>query len=332
MKYFQFLLMTMTIIMTTIAQPPNNAIFNGGINDGFHKATFLQAGNNIYTGGVGNGWAKNNFMQAGSNIFSGGNGDGWAKTMFLQPGNNIFNGGDGDGWAKTLFLLPGNDIFNGGNGDGWAKILFAQPGNNIYNGGAGDGWASTNLPMSPLPVRFIYFTAKKQGSTVAVLNWQTAEELNADFYQVERSTDAVSFFPIGSVKASGSNALHNYSFTDNAPQKGYNYYRLKQVDKDAAFIYTPARLVNFNELVPGNIKYYPNPTNGILHIEVPAIFPAQVFMITIANEAGIVVAQMRVSTATGNIIPINMNKYARGIYFVQLRSAVLSSTQRIILQ
>lgn len=315
-----------------ITSAQNNPIFQGGAGDGITKLSFAQAGSNIFTGGNDDGWVKSSFTQASPNIFIGGTGDGWNKTNFLQAGSDIFKGGEADGWSKTSFLQAGNDIFSGGDGDGWNSTSFLQSGNDIFNGGSGDGWSSTYLPTSPLPVTFIYFNASKQNETTAILNWKTSQEINTSHFEVERSNDAVNFSYKGRVAASGnSSSAVNYFFSDYKPASGLNYYRLKQVDIDGKFVYTAARLVRFDQLDEAKVKYYPNPTNGILNIELTSAMQAEMKIINISNAAGIVVKHFTVGANSDGVLLVNMTKLPKGVYFIQVRTTSVNSTSRIVL-
>jgi Secretion system C-terminal sorting domain len=330
MKNIFILLLCMMNVQILFAQ--NNPIFGGGTADGFDKTNFAQASNNIFNGGSGDGWDTASFAQTINNIFNGGDGDGWDKTSFAQALNNIFNGGNGDGWDKTSFAQAVNNIFNGGDGDGWDKTIFSQAENNIFFGGQGDGWANTYRPMGPLPITLEYFTARKNNATSSLLNWKTSQEINTAFFDIERSNDAIGFKKIGKVNAAGnSNVGIEYSFTDNNPLQGLNYYRLKQIDIDGKFVYTPARLVLFDKLNAATVKYYPNPTNGILTIELATINSNEIRVVNICNATGAVVNQLKIAANAGSKMQIDLSKYAKGIYFVQVKTATVNSTERIIL-
>ncbi len=323
----------MVNVSTLFAQPPSSAIFNGGNNDGFDKTTFTQAANNIFTGGNGDGWDKTSFAQSVNNIFNGGTGDGWDKTNFVQSVNNIFNGGIGDGWDKTNFVQSVNNIFNGGIGDGWDKTNFAQAANNIFLGGVGDGWASAYRPLGPLPVTLLYFNARKNTSTSSLLEWKTSQELNSSHFDVERSNDAMHYINIGKVLAAGNSALAvQYTFTDNKPETGLNYYRLKQVDIDGKFVYTPSRVVRFDELNAGHIKYYPNPTNGWVNIIITEQMKKEAIVINISNEIGVMVDQIKINANSNSLISVNLGRFAKAVYFIQVKTVSYSSTERIVLQ
>ena len=83
-----------------------------------------------------------------------------------------------------------------------------------------------------LPVELISFNGVAENNEVR-LTWETASELNNDFFDVERSQNGLNFEKIGTVKGNGnSNILNQYTFLDKDPYVGFNYYRLKQVDYD----------------------------------------------------------------------------------------------------
>lgn len=310
MKYFIILLFLVNIT-STFAQPPNNAIFAGGNNDGFDRSAFTQADNAI---------------------FNGGNADGWSKATFQQAVVNIFNGGNGDGWSAAIFLQSGNAIFNGGNGDGWNSTNFLQAGNNIFTGGKGDGWSSTYRPMGPIPVNFVYFNAHKQGENTSLLNWKTSQETNSAFFEIERSQDASNYIYIGRTNAAGNSQLPiDYYFTDNHPETGANYYRIKQIDLDGRFTYTPSRLVNF-DAIAGAVKYFPNPTKGILNIELTDVMKRESKLINITNAAGVVLNQFKLASNTNQLLKIDLSSYPRGIYFIQVKTTSVNSVQRVVLQ
>lgn len=332
----------------------SNAIFSGSIGDGFSSASNGTTSNNIFSGGVGDGWGKdvntivlNNIFIGGigdgwngaanisapNTIFLGGVGDGWNTTANISASNAIFTGGIGDGWNNAVNISVSNMIFAGGIGDGWNNGINAVVPNNIFLGSEGDGWSSTYRPMSPLPVNFLYFNVRKQGKSIGLLSWKTAREISTSHYDVERSTDAANFSFIGKVMATGNTSAESiYSFTDNAPAKGFNYYRLKQVDRDGRFIYTAARVLNFDDLDAGKVKYYPNPTNGMLNIELTEEMRKQEKLLTVSNSAGIVIDQVKIQANGNLVIPVSLRKYPKGMYFIQIKTGCCNSTQRIVLQ
>lgn len=86
--------------------------------------------------------------------------------------------------------------------------------------------------VSTLPVSLTSFSGKTEANGIR-LNWKTASELNNDHFDVLRSTDGKMFNTLTSVSGNGTtNKVNTYSYLDNAPASGTNYYQLSQVDKD----------------------------------------------------------------------------------------------------
>jgi hypothetical protein len=97
------------------------------------------------------------------------------------------------------------------------------------------GFSVTTLP---LPVELIQFSALKQTDGV-LLNWTTASEINNDYFDIERSINGIDFEQIGRLAGSGTTSeIRKYSFTDRETRSS-SYYRLKQVDFDGAFEFSP---------------------------------------------------------------------------------------------
>ncbi|MES2774109.1 MAG: choice-of-anchor J domain-containing protein [Bacteroidota bacterium] len=121
-----------------------------------------------------------------------------------------------------------------------------------------------DLTNIPLPVTITRIDASLIGKEVSV-NWTTATELNSNYFVVERSADGVHFGNLGQVKAAGNSVtLNHYRFADTNPIEGVNYYRIKTVDADGRFAYTPIVKVTVSKGGGIVIRVYPNPvTTGI---------------------------------------------------------------------
>ncbi|MCE7068114.1 T9SS type A sorting domain-containing protein [Dyadobacter sp. CY326] len=124
--------------------------------------------------------------------------------------------------------------------------------------------------MSVLPVVLISFKAILTASGQAELEWKTSEETNNAGFEIQKSTDAKTFAPIGRVDgAAESSNTKVYQFVDTDLQTT-SYYRLKQMDFDGKF--TLSRIVR---VIPEkeNANYllaYPNPaTDGVLKVRIP---------------------------------------------------------------
>ncbi|GAA5021578.1 hypothetical protein GCM10011506_02560 [Marivirga lumbricoides] len=149
----------------------------------------------------------------------------------------------------------GGGNFSSGNTQSQGSFLSASDvtfSERVITLGSGDA-------SNPLPVELVYFTAENRNTTVD-LEWQTASEFNNDFFEVQRSFDGKSFEVIGLVEGNGTvNQLINYGFTDYSPLAGETYYRLRQVDYNGDYEFSPIAKVNREEL--SDLALVPNPTS-----------------------------------------------------------------------
>ena len=122
--------------------------------------------------------------------------------------------------------------------------------------------------MFPLPVELVSFSAFVKVNSV-VLNWRTATEVNNYGFDVERKLINSDWTKIGFVQGHGnSNSPKSYSFADVSPISGIVNYRLKQIDFDGKYEYSP--IVEVNVETPLNFalaQNYPNPFNPTTRIK-----------------------------------------------------------------
>jgi hypothetical protein len=212
----------------------------------------LQVNNNIVwniTGTViikGNVVLNNNanLNVTGGTLSVGGNFTGGNNTNVSVPSGSITVGG-------TV------DVGNGSNLSGCAGCF--------HSGGSCTGPASF-CSNSVLPITLLTFEGKAFGSVIT-LEWTTATELNFDRFVVERSGGGHTFSEIGSVAGHGTgNELNDYSFNDEMPLEGSNYYRLRSLDLNGGFVNSSVVKVDLTEAAE-RIKLYPNPvTNGTFSV------------------------------------------------------------------
>jgi hypothetical protein len=123
---------------------------------------------------------------------------------------------------------------------------------------------------TPLPVQLTEFEAQKSGGDV-LLQWKTANEENVSRYEIEvaRGNDDLQsgrYSKLGEVASNGNSASgFSYTFTDRELNKsGVRYYRLKIVDTDGSFRYSPVRSVLFGDVMVWQV--YPNPSEGVFNL------------------------------------------------------------------
>jgi hypothetical protein len=174
-------------------------------------------------------------------------------------------------------------------------------------------------PFVPLPVSLINFNATLINKKIA-LNWSTATETNNDRFEIERSVDGINFNKIGQVKGKGNSMLiTDYNYDDDV--KGINgsiFYRLKQIDLDEKFAYSPIKSVTITaEKILVNIG--PNPFIDQIKINVNAN-KAGKMVIRLLNNNGQAVITAKYATKQGvNELKLNsLSNLPKGLYTLEL--------------
>ena len=114
-----------------------------------------------------------------------------------------------------------------------------------------------------LPVSLKYFTARRNKTNVQ-LKWETVIEENNTGFVIERKAgngdwETVAFVTSKAVNGTSSSPI-TYEFNDLNTIRGISQYRLKQVDIDGKFVYSPVRSVR-GDGQKGKTIVYPNPSN-----------------------------------------------------------------------
>lgn len=125
---------------------------------------------------------------------------------------------------------------------------------------------STTKITAPLPVTFIYTKAACSGNNVEI-SWGTSIELNADYFEIQKSEDAVNWMKIGSVDAAGnSEKLKEYSFTDPSISSQRSYYRIIENDRDGKKQFTRILENDCSVIIENQLVISPNPVQDGLQI------------------------------------------------------------------
>ena len=165
-----------------------------------------------------------------------------------------------------------------------------------------------------LPVKLLYFTAIADGNKVR-LNWEAANEQDVLRYEIEKSLNAANFASIGSVN-SRQLARSDYTDFDLGPAKGWNYYRLKIIDKSGNFFYSPVRPVKFENGLE-QVKIFPVPASTELNIQLPTSYLNQITLQVIGVD-GRFIASLKPSTSR---VILYVKPLAAGTYFIQILKA-----------
>ena len=261
--------------------------------------------------------------------------------------HNSADGTTYDYWKCTLPKQNSSSIYyifqiNDGSDTDWAG-----PG-----GGGANGVVHENEPTNssnwwvfddtPLPVELVSFFANALDSKVE-LKWQTATEVNNYGFYVERinKNKNSDWQTLGFVKGHGnSNSPRQYTFVDNTANNGNYSYRLKQVDVDGSFEYSP--VVEVFVGAPDKFELsqnYPNPFNPatIIKYSIPAVavgneifLPVQLKVYNVLGREIITLVNKEQSPGTYTVT-FNAENFPSGLYFYKLTAGSFSQTKKMLL-
>ncbi len=168
------------------------------------------------------------------------------------------------------------------------------------NSGTSGGSGTNNTPgsvtlsfSSVLPVELVKFEARLSKSTVN-LDWQTTSEHNNDGFDIQRTVDGGKWHDLAFLPGHGTSLEeHSYTYTDERPLPGMNYYRLQQMDFDGSFEYSPTVSVEM-EWEGGGISIFPNPASGTVTLALETDYTGEAIF-TLYNLFG---SQMKTQSLT----------------------------------
>ena len=196
---------------------------------------------------------------------------------------------------------------------------------------AGPGTMDRNYdPATGLPIELKSFTASKSGKSID-LDGVTAKEENFSHFEIERSLDQENWSQLGLVQGMGESMSDvYYDFTDRNAPFGVIYYRLKSVDIDASYEYSP--VVKIEVGFEGKLAVSPNPVQDAsnLKIQVPNEFRDDLAYVGLFDLSGIKVQEFRNFDAEGSL-QINQQLKA-GMYILKVNHNGLQENIRVIVQ
>jgi len=151
---------------------------------------------------------------------------------------------------------------------------------------------STLCGFVTLPVTLLNFKGEKADGKVK-LEWTTTEEHELNRYELERSTDGINFSVIAVVFAKGEQK-NVYTYLDERPAYGSNYYRLRMVDDNGRFTYSNTALVQFGEKLSGLMTAAPNPARQQINIRLTGYEKGN-YILRLYNTAGVLLEIRKVN-------------------------------------
>lgn len=226
-----------------------------------------------------------------------------------------------------------SDLWGGRwNGLSWLQLNSANPAENKLSGTGLTSFSDfTGGEAAALPVELTSFTAKSQGTTVNLM-WETKTEIDNNGFEVERNSHGT-WQKIGFIQGHGTaNSPKYYTFTDNNATGNKIQYRLKQIDNDGTFEYSPEVEVELNPMQFALYQNYPNPFNPSTVIRY-ALPVAGLVTIDIFNALGEKVSTLLNGYADAGYhqIPFDAAALPGGVYFYRIQSGEFTAVKKMAL-
>lgn len=181
------------------------------------------------------------------------------------------------------------------------------------DGVAGPSTVSAITTATALDFTLASFEAQVKAQEV-LLDWTTATEKATSAFEIERNSNGAGFAVIGRVTAAGNaSEATGYQFNDKQPVKGLNLYRLKMINADGTWSYSPVRSARFQSALEGH-EVFPIPATTGLTLRLVAA-PATPVQAYLYDLHGRVVKQLSISQQE---TLIEINEIAAGQYLLVL--------------
>jgi len=270
---------------------------------------------------------------------------GWLDNSYDEDGFNVLrkNGQPNDPGDYVLIGTVGQNITQFNDAAVLAESTYTYR-VFAYNPWGQNGSNTATIAV-PVPVELISFTADVDNNVVTLF-WQTATETNNSGFEIERLQDykieeLQEWKRIGFVEGEGTTTeIQSYSFTDK-PEPGKYKYRLKQIDYDGSFAYSPEIEAEVQTPTVFSLEQnYPNPFNPATKIKytIPTVetrHASSLPMVTLiiydilGNEVATLVNEEQESGVYE--VEFNATNLPSGIYFYQLKAGSFIETKKMIL-
>lgn len=171
---------------------------------------------------------------------------------------------------------------------------------------------------APMPVELMGVYGFSVGRTNEI-HWKTASEANSDHFEIEASQDGESFHVIGAIAAAGNSITElNYQFTDNNPYFPITYYRIRSIDLDASYKYSPIIYVESDLEADLTIhQVYPNPATETAVIEFSSK-NLETFEVQVTASNGTTAFRYKTTGKGVQALPLNVKNWSAGVYNIRI--------------
>ncbi len=188
-------------------------------------------------------------------------------------------------------------------------------------------FTSEPFDCNKTPIELLSFRglAKENGNLIL---WETATEIDNDYFNVQRSFDAQNFETITTIKGQlNSTTVTSYDYLDLVPSNGIAYYRLIQVDLNGQETLSNTISV-LRTAQQGQLSLSPVPSKSVLNVQFDAVNDV---VLRIYDTTGKVLNEKIVAVnAFNNNLILTIDNYPEGMYILSVNDGVRVQTAKFV--
>lgn len=170
-----------------------------------------------------------------------------------------------------------------------------------------------------LPIVLTGFSAVLNNDHGVTLDWNTQEEVNFSHFIIERSADGETWVGIGTVEAKGNSEVETaYTYVDEQPLSGNNFYRLTEVNLDNSYVYSQVVVVRTTTIA--KLSLFPNPATNYINISLGGNSNS-VVTVLLTSASGQRLAEKQATGGAGTIVTFPVQNLAAGMYILTVITA-----------
>ncbi len=163
--------------------------------------------------------------------------------------------------------------------------------------------------LTILPIRWLSVIGSLNAQKQVVISWKV-QETNVANYSIEKSIDGRNFTAFANINSTGDGE-NNYQFTEQTALQSITYYRIKQIDRDNRFSYSP--IIKLADQQNSLLAVYPNPVNDVATVAV-----GYSLLNTKAQLTDLSGKILQAFVIKQSLFTLNISNYASGIYLLRL--------------
>ncbi len=177
-----------------------------------------------------------------------------------------------------------------------------------------------------LPIRLLHFGVSCSDGKIDI-TWVTLSETNNDYFAIEKSTDLKTFSDVTVLKGSGTTLQRNtYHYTDDFSVQNV-YYRLRQVDLDGQYSYSP---IVYSNCTSQQVLVAQH--EGHLELIYPEAVAGETIEVTLLSTTGQEILRKEMPLSSAGSILLDTSSLSSSLYILCAKKGWEIFTTKIIVQ